>query len=235
MPHGAGEVLLFGAEPKPPADQGKAAVRVDDWQFAVEPADEWRQMFLDAWRMHRDWFYDTRLHGVDWLAVRHKYAALLPRVTDRAELEDLTRQMVAELSLMHSQVGLGERRPSDVDIRSGVLGADFERVPEGARIRMIWRGDPERVFSLGPLARAELGVAEGDIVTAVDGKPVAAVPDISILLRDKEGKQVLLDTLDRKGAKHRVIVVPTCTWTPWAAATCRSSCASSTRPPPPRA
>ena len=205
---GAGDVFLFNAEPKAPAEQAKFAVRVDDWQFAVEPADEWRQMFLDAWRMHRDWFYDTRLHGVDWLAVRHKYEALLSRVTDRAELEDLTRQMVAELSLMHSQVGRGERRPSDVDIRSGVLGADFERVAEGARIRRIWRGDPERVFSLGPLARAELGVADGDIVTAVDGRPVSGVPDIAILLRDKAGKQVLLDILDRRGLTHRVIVVP---------------------------
>ncbi len=89
-----------------------------------------------------------------------------------------------------------------------MLGADFERVPEGARIRRIWRGDPERVFSLAPLARPETGVANGDIVTAVDGKPVAAVPDIAILLRDKAGKQVLLDILDRHGAKRRVVVVP---------------------------
>jgi tricorn protease len=161
-----------------------------------------------AWRLHRDWFYDPRLHGVDWPAIRARYEALLPRVTDRAELEDLTGQMVAELSLMHSQVRRGEIRRPEVDIRSGVLGADFERVANGARVARIWRGDPERVFSLGPLARAEVGVAEGDVITAVNGRSVADVPDIAVLLRDKAGKQVLLDLLDAKGAKRRAVVVP---------------------------
>jgi tricorn protease len=206
--NGAGDVFLVDAEPKPPADLGKFATRVDDWQFAVQPADEWRQLFKDAWRLHRDWFYDPRLHGVDWLAIRTRYEALLPRVTDRAELEDLTGQMVAELSLMHSQVRRGEIRRPEVDIRSGVLGADFERVANGARVARIWRGDPERVFSLGPLARAEVGVAEGDVITAVNGRSVADVPDIAVLLRDKAGKQVLLDLLDAKGAKRRAVVVP---------------------------
>ena len=205
---GAGDVFLFDAATKAPGEPAKFAVSVDDWQFAVEPADEWRQMFNDAWRLHRDWFYDPKLQGVDWLAIRHKYEPLLPGVTDRAELEDLTSQMVAELSLMHSQVRRGEIRHSEVDIRSGVLGADFDRVADGARVRRIWRGDPERVFSLGPLARAEVGIVEGDIITAVDGKPVAAVPDIAILLRDKAGKQVLLDVQDRQGAQRRVVVVP---------------------------
>ena len=204
---GAGDVFLFNADPRP-GDLGKSAVQVDDWQFAVQPVDEWRQMFDDAWRLHRDWFYDPKLHGIDWPATRRKYEALLPRVTDRAELEDLTGQMVAELSLMHSQVRGGQVRRSEVDVRSGVLGADFERVPEGARVVHLWRGDPERVFSLAPLARAEVGVVEGDVITAVNGQPVAAVPDIAVLLRDKAGRQVLLDVQDRAGVKRRVVVVP---------------------------
>ena len=208
IPHGAGDLFLFDAAPKPPGDLGKAAVHVDDWQFAVQPVDEWRQMFVDAWRFDRDWYYDPKLRGVDWPAIRRKYEALLPAVTDRAELADLTRQMIAELSLMHSQVGGGAIRRPEIDVRAGVLGADFERVPEGARVRRIWRGDPERVFALPPLARADAGVAEGDVITAVDGKPVAAVPDIAVLLRDKAGKQVLLDLQDRHGAKRRAVVVP---------------------------
>jgi len=205
---GAGDIFLVEAAPKPPTEMPKSAVAVNDWQFAVDPANEWRQMFGDAWRMHRDWFYDARMQGVDWPAMRRKYEALLPRVIDRAELEDLTGQMVAELSLMHSQVGRGELRRSEVDIRAGVLGAEFEQVSEGALVRKIYRGDPERVFALGPLARPESGVAEGDIITAVDGRRVATVPDIALLLRDKAGKQVLLDVHGRQGARRRVIVVP---------------------------
>jgi tricorn protease len=208
VPRGAGDIFLFDAAAKAPGDTGKSQVAVNDWQFAVEPREEWRQMFDDAWRMHRDWYYDAKLGGVDWVAVRRKYAALLPRVTDRAELEDLTGQMMAELSLMHSQIRHGDLRHGDVDVRSGVLGAEFERVPEGARVRRIYRGDVERVFSLGPLARADSGVSEGDIIVAVDGRPVSSVPDISVLLRDKGGKQVLLDVQGSAGKARRVVVVP---------------------------
>ena len=39
------------------------------------PSEEYREMFLDAWRLHRDYFYDPHMHGVNWPAMRDKYCS----------------------------------------------------------------------------------------------------------------------------------------------------------------
>ena len=87
-----------------------AKVDLKDWSFAVVPADEYLEMLLDAWRLHRDYFYDRKMHGVDWKAVRKKYEPLVDRVASRGELADLTAQMVSELSALHIFVVGGEHR-----------------------------------------------------------------------------------------------------------------------------
>ena len=66
--------------------------------------EDWKQMFADAWRMMRDYFYDRDMHKVDWMAVRKQHEALLDRVTDRTELDDLIAQMISELSVLHAFV-----------------------------------------------------------------------------------------------------------------------------------
>src|SRR6185503_7828100 len=40
------------------------------WKIAVDPEREWQQIFREAWRNHRDSFYDPGLHGMDWEGVR---------------------------------------------------------------------------------------------------------------------------------------------------------------------
>ncbi|MBL8525781.1 MAG: PD40 domain-containing protein, partial [Betaproteobacteria bacterium] len=108
----ANDLWVFdaGKAAPPPADQAKFAVNLRDWNFAIDPREEWKQMFVDAWRMHRDYFYDKNLHGVDWKAMRARYQPLVDRVTDRAELNDVIAQMTAQLSILHSQVGAADLR-----------------------------------------------------------------------------------------------------------------------------
>ena len=61
-------------------------VDLSGWRLTVDPREECRQMFVEAWRLERDYFYDRDMHGVDWPAVLAKYLPLVDRVTDRAEL-----------------------------------------------------------------------------------------------------------------------------------------------------
>ena len=65
------------------------------------PRDEFREAFVDAWRLHRDYFYDPNMHGVDWNAMRDKYAPLVECVRDREELNDLISEMGARLPPSH--------------------------------------------------------------------------------------------------------------------------------------
>ena len=37
-----------------------------DMEAPVDPRAEWRQIFTDAFRFERDFFYDPNMHGVDW-------------------------------------------------------------------------------------------------------------------------------------------------------------------------
>ena len=200
------QILPSDKKPSPDFDFAKATLHAGDWSVEVDPKLQWRQMFADAWRMHRDYFYDSRMRGVDWTAVRAKYAPLVERVTERDELNDVLGQMIAELGTLHSQVNIGDVRKAHDGSEPGFLGADLRREAYGYRIAHIYRSDPELPDERAPLARSEVDVQEGDLITAVNGRTVAGVPDIALLLANQARNQVLL-TLDRKGRSLKTVVV----------------------------
>lgn len=204
----APEVLIVDAAPKLPGELAKAQVRWSDWQIATQPRAEWRQMFTDAWRLHRDHFYDAKMHGVDWVAVRAKYEPLVDRVTDRFELAELMAQMVSELGALHSQVGAGDVRTGDDSPALAGLGGRFSRGPDGWRIDAIYAHDPELPAEAPPLAAPGLGLQVGDVITAVNGRPTAPAPHLLDLLRGQAGRQVLLDVKRAGGAVVQRIVTP---------------------------
>ena len=84
---------------------------------------EWRQVFDEAWRLERDFFYEPNMHGLDWDAMHAKYLPLVDRVTTRAELSDLIGRFVGELSALHTSVRGGDLREGDDDITVASLGA----------------------------------------------------------------------------------------------------------------
>ena len=58
---------------KPGQKMGDGKLALEKLELRVEPKEEWRQMYVDAWRILRDWFYDPNMHGVDWSAMRDRY------------------------------------------------------------------------------------------------------------------------------------------------------------------
>jgi tricorn protease len=206
--NGPGDMMIVDAGAKLPSDVSKAKVRIDDWTLLSNPRLEWTQMFNDAWRMHRDFLYDVRMRGVDWNGVRAKYAPLVERVSERAELNDILGMMVAEVGALHSQVAPGDvRRPAPEGTPAG-LGAVLQRSATGYRVEHVYRSEPELPGSRAPLAQPDVDVREGDTITAVNGKPVLEARDISDLLLNQADKQVLLNVTTAKGAARSVIVTP---------------------------
>ncbi|MDY0743125.1 S41 family peptidase [Paucibacter sp. R3-3] len=203
---GASEILLVDAAPKLPGELDKVRVRWTDWQIATDPKSEWREMFVDAWRMHRDYFFDKAMQGVDWNAVRAKYEPLVARVTDRAELSEILSMMSSEVGALHSQIATPDLRNGAADPAWAGLGAQLSRQPEGFRIERIYRSDPELLDGLSPLAAPGLDLKTGDVITAVNGRSAAGVADIALLLRGEAGHQVLLEL--KGGAKKIVLPVP---------------------------
>ncbi|MEM7234012.1 MAG: S41 family peptidase, partial [Planctomycetota bacterium] len=188
-------LYVFAANGKKP-DLRKSRVDLSALKIGVRPADEWRQMFVDAWRLHRDYFYDPAMHKVDWKAVRERHEALLDRVSDRYELDDLISLMVGELSAMHTNIRVGDVRDDKEEASLGYLGARFKRAEGhgGYRVEHIYQNDPDYPNDLSPLQRPGIDVRVGDIITAIDGVPTLSVPDARQLLLNKAGRQVLLET-----------------------------------------
>lgn len=207
-PGAAPEILLVEAAPKLPAELPKFQVKWSDWQIATDPKAEWRQMFADGWRMHRDHFYDKAMHGVDWQAMRVKYESLVARVTDRTELAELMAQMVGELGALHSQIGAGDVRAAAEDPGLAGLGANLTRTPNGWRIDKIYLGDPELPHEASPLRASGSNIKVGDTITAVNGRKASDAAHPSELLRGQAGKQVLLQMRSADGADKQAIVIP---------------------------
>ena len=90
--------------------------------YLVAPREEWRQIFADAWRWYRDFFYDKDMHGRDWKATRAKYAPWVEEIRTRQQLNWLLSEMVGELSVSHTYIGggdMGQARPRGTHRRPG--------------------------------------------------------------------------------------------------------------------
>ncbi len=206
------DFFVIDAKAAEPAKLGEHKVDLDGWTFAIDVREDWRQIFIDAWRLERDYFYDPAMHGVDWNAVRDKYLPLVDRVTTRGELSDLIGRFVGELSALHTSVRGGDLRDGPDDIDAAGLGARLVRDPDagGYRIDYIYQSDPDLPDLRSPLADPLLGISAGDIVEAVNGLATLSADHIGALLRNQENRQVRLRVKSADGGASRdVIVVPT--------------------------
>jgi tricorn protease len=59
-------LFVIDANGAPPEDPEMARVDLKNWTFTVQPREEWRQMFVEAWRLERDFFYDPHMHGLNY-------------------------------------------------------------------------------------------------------------------------------------------------------------------------
>jgi tricorn protease len=206
------DLYVFEAGSKAPAELGKSKLDLSGWSFPLDVREDWRQIFVDAWRLERDYFYDPGTHGVEWKTVLDKHLPLVDRITTRDELSDLIGWMVGELSALHTSVRGGDLRQGPDDVKVPTLGARLTRdeAKGGYRIEHVYRHDPDYPDERSPLADPELGVAEGDAITTVNGVETLSVEDLNALLRNQEKRQVLLRVKPAAGGEARdVVVVPT--------------------------
>ena len=204
-------IYVIDASANPPAALQKDAVNLKNWTFSFNPKEEWRQMFVDAWRLEQDYFYDPNLQGVNYEATLKRYLPLVSRITDREELNDLIGQIVGELSALHTFVVGGDIRKPTYDISVGSLGAILSRdeAAGGFKITHIFRADPNYLNVVSPLARPGLNIEEGDVITAINGVATLYAPSPDKLLENQVGRQVLLEMKSGKtGKEFRQVVVP---------------------------
>ncbi|WP_423821700.1 S41 family peptidase [Salinisphaera sp. SPP-AMP-43] len=201
------DLLIVDASATLDDDLSGHQVRSGDWGFEIQPAAEWRELFNDAWLLHKAAFFDPNMRGADWPAVKKRYGALVNRVADRRDLNDVLAQMKDQLSAMHSQVRGGDVEQAEPSVKGASLGADLEQTKHGIRIGHIYRSDRDLPSQAGPLAKPGVDARSGDVIVAVNGQRIERLAGLYRGLRNEVDHQVLL-TIQRDGHTHKTVVEP---------------------------
>ncbi|MDP5190150.1 S41 family peptidase [Rheinheimera baltica] len=182
-------------------------VSLSDVRSFVTPAEEWQQIFNDAWRMQKEYFYDAKLHGIDWQAIYDKYQPMLAHVQRREDLNDVLVEMIAELQVGHNRIGGGDVY-AGVSSKMGLLGADYQISNGKYQFKTVYQGDRWSPFLKAPLATPGASAKAGDYLLAVNGQELSANDNIYAFFDNTLGKQVVLTLADdAKGKNRRNITV----------------------------
>ena len=185
--------VAFGTEI--PATSG--LVSLGNLKLDINPQKEWNQIYWDAWRLLRDYFYVSNMHGTDWKAIGAKYAEFLPRVKSRDELNELIRWLQCELGSSHQYLSVVDVNNIKPRLSPAYLGIDLGFSGSNLRIDHIVQGDGFRSRERSPLADPSLGVKEGMYLLKIGGKTVTSSIEVGDMLLGRAGQIVSVTVNDK--------------------------------------
>ncbi|CAN5494183.1 S41 family peptidase [soil metagenome] len=185
---GGGKVWGISAAGEKP-EAGKGILNVADVQVKIDPIAEWPNIFNESWRVNRDYFYDPGMHGADWPAMKKKYAAFLPDLACRSDLNNVIQWMCSELAVGHHRLtALGEKLNNPATVPGGLLGADYTIANNRYQIKKIYGGLNYNPNLRSPLTEPGVNVNVGDYILAVNGKDVLATENLFKFFEATAGK-----------------------------------------------
>ncbi len=175
----------------------------------IDPRAEWAQIFDEAWRINRDYFYASNYHGTDWNAQRAKYAPFIAQASSRGDVERVIRWLLSELRVGHSFQGPGQRLAQAPRVGVGLLGADYEVINGRYRIARIYGGLNWNPTLRAPLTEPGVDVRVGDYLLAVNGVDLRApTTNVYAPFENAVGKGVELTVgPDPSGSGSRTVTV----------------------------
>jgi tricorn protease len=179
-------------EAKADQDAGKGTLELERFELRIDPAQEWNQEFVDAWRILRDWFYDPGMHGgiERWNAIRARYQALVPYIAHRADLDYILGEIAGEANSGHVYVQTGDQ-PKVERHAGGLLGAEIESHASGYfRVAKVFAGENWDNRLRSPLTEAGIDVKAGNFLLAVDNVDARSTKNFYQLLQGK-GDQIV--------------------------------------------
>lgn len=187
---GVWAVVSTDAPPK--TDEGVLPVK--SLEIQIDPRAEWKQIYDEAWRVMREYFYDPDMHGQNLAELKAHYAAYLPNIVARESLNDLSLEMFSHLSVSHIGGISGGDTPAVAgeDEKIGLLGADFEIAGGRYRFARIFRGNSAIEGLKAPLGQPGVNVKEGEYLLSVDGTDITAAKNLYQFFRGKAAKAVEL-------------------------------------------
>ncbi|MBN1782640.1 PD40 domain-containing protein [bacterium] len=176
------------------SDGENGAFDLSDLNMHYDPRAEWKQIFNEAWRYERDFYYEPGMHGQDWNAVREKYGALIKLASCRQDVEFVVGEMIGELNTSHTYVYEGEYQRKSKDVRIGLLGADYTMDASSQRyqFKKVYTTPDWSRKIMPPLAQPGLNVKAGDYLLAVNGEKITTERNIYSYFQGLGDKEVIL-------------------------------------------
>jgi tricorn protease len=202
-----GDYGIFSIAPGQKPGTGK--LDLSDMIMKIEPRKEWKQIFNDGWRIFRDWFYVSNLHGVDWPKMKKRYGQLVPHIAHRADLDYIFGELVGESNTGHSYTNWGDI-PRVKRVDTGLLGAQLKADTKAGRyvITKIYKGENWNRGRRSPLTEQGINVKEGDYLIELNGHDVTLKDNPYRFLENTVGKKVVIkvnSTASKAGARAYTI------------------------------
>ena len=171
---------------------GGQRLNLDAIEVRIDPRAEWKQIFHEAWRINRDFFYDPTMHGTNWPAIEKKYEPFLEHVNNGGDLYKVIKWMLSELSVGHSYHTPGERLFEKKTVNVGLLGADYAEKEGRYVFKKIYSGLNFTSELRSPLTAPGVNVKEGEFLLAVRGIDLKAPTEVYSLFENTVGKSIEL-------------------------------------------
>jgi tricorn protease len=200
-----------GAKAGEPGGAGNpgGVLKTEDIQVRIDPRDEWKEMYHEAFRLQRAYFYDPGYHGLDLARTERFYQRYLDGLGGRADLDYLLEEVFGNLTVGHLFVRSPDEVPGKTPV-NGLLGADYTIAGGRWRFARVYTGENWNPSTVAPLTQPGVNVKAGEYLLAVDGRELEATDDVDQALEGTAGKSVVLrvgPTSDGKGGRD-VTVVP---------------------------
>ncbi len=195
----------IGEEPK------DATLNIKSIEVKIDPEQEWNNIFHEAWRVNRDYFYDPGMHGADWNAIKQKYQVFLEDVTCRSDLYRMMQWMFSELAVGHHRFSSrGDRMHAPKKVKGGLLGADYVIANNRYQFAKIYGGLNWTPELRSPLTEPGVVVNQGDYLLSVNGSQVYANQNLYRSFENTAGKIVELTVGPNADgtASRKIKVVP---------------------------
>ncbi len=162
----------------------------------IDLAEERRQTFDQAWRLLADYFYDPKMHGVDWAEVRRRYRPIVDECVTLDDFHVLLSEMVGELNASHT--GVSETRTPSNASDTAHLGVTFDWTHPGPGLKV------REVLPDGPADTEPSRIRPGEFILQLAGKDASPQESFHAQLAGLAGKRVDLlvnSRPDRNGAR----------------------------------
>ena len=179
--------------------QDKAEAIETDHTFRRALKPEFAQMFYETWANLEENFYNDNFHDRDWAALRDRYAAYLPYLTNREDLRRLTNDMLGELNTSHfGFYSSGDEEETKVDVATVALGLEFE----ADRPYVV-----KSIIADGPADVAGVNIQPGDRIVAIDGVDVDEQMNREMyLVRPSRDKELAMTLVQGDGGRKQSLL-----------------------------